>query len=583
MKKCISCGAALNDIDKFCGECGTKQPEAKKFCIKCGAELKPTAKFCIKCGNPVAQVSAVASANHTVSNQANASVSDPTILSNNDVEVTRPDENTIALVIQGIPFKVKLVMGRDYESPEEICDFYMSDTPITQALWMVLTGTNPSTDNSDLNFPVTNIDATMITSFFIKLQYITGVKFELPSLRQWEHARNGAHKTEGYRYSGSNKLTDVGWNDGKIHPVGELFANELGLFDLDGNVEELLKDGKQSKLTPDYEEPQNIADLTGLRIVFNIPKNIQSDNFFPRFIKENQDYIEQQRKEVEQYWEAKRQEEERIRTEKEAKEEAAKKAAEEEAKRKAAEAEKKKTKRLNDLKKKFRGILRYSGNDETFRGYKELYEADIEKDNDTRKEVLKIINKSIVSGEIEWKKYFKTYFENTDLFGYPEGNFHEENILYGVVPFDSHWKILVLKGKGEMPNCPHYKNIHNKNAWAVVESVNDYNFKSVIKYIVILEGITGIGARNFCEFKELEQLILPNSLQSVGFISFLGAKSLKTLLLPQKLEIIKNGAFYSSGLEHVLIPQSVKRIEKEAFYRCDNMQCLVASESTIIE
>ena len=261
MKKCINCGVELEDNALFCGECGTKQPDEAKTCSNCGAELFETAKFCSQCGTPVS--TGVAASTPAVVQPVNT---------NSDVAVSQPDGDTIAITIKGISFNLKLVEGREYGTHGEMLDFYMGETPVTQALWMAVMDENPSENNENLQYPVTNLTDQLITSFFIRLHKLTGVKFELPNIGQWLYAYKGGNKSKGYKYAGSNNITEVGWTDDKLHPVGELYPNELGLYDIEGNVGEQPKDN-QWKAPRVSDKPDEITpnNLDGIRFVVNIP------------------------------------------------------------------------------------------------------------------------------------------------------------------------------------------------------------------------------------------------------------------------------------------------------------------------
>ena len=259
MKKCVNCGVELDDNAMFCGECGTKQPAEAKRCSQCGAELPDNAKFCFQCGTPVSGAPAAVSAPQPTN-------------TNSDVVVSQPDGDTIAITIKGVSFNLKLVEGREYGTHGEILDFYIGETPVTQALWMAVTGENPSENNENLQYPVTNLNDSLITSFFIRLHKLTGIKFELPNIGQWLYAYKGGNKSKGYKYAGSDNITEVGWTDDKLYPVGELYPNELGLYDMEGNVGEQPKDN-QWKAPRVLDKPDEItpANLDSIRFVVNIP------------------------------------------------------------------------------------------------------------------------------------------------------------------------------------------------------------------------------------------------------------------------------------------------------------------------
>ena len=122
---------------------------------------------------------------------------------------------------------------------------------MTQALWQAVTGNNPSNYKGD-NLPVENVSWNDCQEFISKLNRITGKTFRLPTEAEWEYAARGGKKSRGYQYSGSNNLADVAWyedNSGsKTHTIGSKQANELGIYDMTGNVWEWCQDwyGKYS-------------------------------------------------------------------------------------------------------------------------------------------------------------------------------------------------------------------------------------------------------------------------------------------------------------------------------------------------
>jgi formylglycine-generating enzyme required for sulfatase activity len=117
-----------------------------------------------------------------------------------------------------------------------LSDYYIGKYEVTQKQWQDIMGSNPSYFKGD-NLPVENVSWNDVQTFINKLNAKTGKKCRLPTEAEWEFAARGGNKSRGYVYSGSNDLNEVGWYNGnQTHPVGIKSPNELGIYDMSGNV-----------------------------------------------------------------------------------------------------------------------------------------------------------------------------------------------------------------------------------------------------------------------------------------------------------------------------------------------------------
>ena len=138
-----------------------------------------------------------------------------------------------------------------------VSDFYIGKYEVTQAQWEAVMGTTVTRQRDKVNkgwalqgvgadYPMYYVSWNDIQEFIEKLNAKTGKQYRLPTEAEWEYAARGGNQSKDYKYSGSNDIGSVAWytdnSSSPNHPVGQKQPNELGLYDMSGNVYEWCSD-----------------------------------------------------------------------------------------------------------------------------------------------------------------------------------------------------------------------------------------------------------------------------------------------------------------------------------------------------
>ena len=191
-------------------------------------------------------------------------------VSSGNNEISIPVKNGITIDMVKVEAGT-FMMGATYEMQKPYDDekpvhqvtltnnYYMGKYEVTQSLWQVVMGSNPSKFKGD-DLPVERVSWNDCQEFISKLNSMTGRKFRLPTEAEWEYAARGGKKSRGCQYSGSSNISKVAWYDDgnsgrKTHPVGTKQANELGIYDMTGNVLEWCQDRYSSYLSSSQTNP----------------------------------------------------------------------------------------------------------------------------------------------------------------------------------------------------------------------------------------------------------------------------------------------------------------------------------------
>ena len=191
------------------------------------------------------------------------------------------------IFVKGGTFQMGSDSGDDDERPVHnvtVSDFYMGEFEVTQALWQEVMGTTvyQQRDKDDpsgpmrgvgVDYPMYYVNHTEAEEFCGRLnqrlrsQLPAGYSFALPTEAEWEYAARGGNKTKTYTYSGSNYLSDVAWyadnSNSTTHAAGSKRANELGLYDMSGNVWEWCTDWYGSYSSSSQTDPRGPSSGSG--------------------------------------------------------------------------------------------------------------------------------------------------------------------------------------------------------------------------------------------------------------------------------------------------------------------------------
>lgn len=180
------------------------------------------------------------------------------------------DDVTFQMIrVEGGSFLMGSNDGYDREKPIHqvtLNSYCIGETEVTQELWETVMGSNPSEFVGEKR-PVECVSWEKCQTFISKLNELTGKTFRLPTEAEWEFAARGGNKSKGYTYSGSNTVDEVAWYysncDNTTHDIATKDANELGIYDMSGNVYEWCQDWDSSSFYSNSPENNPTGPTSG--------------------------------------------------------------------------------------------------------------------------------------------------------------------------------------------------------------------------------------------------------------------------------------------------------------------------------